>query len=413
MACWLEIVKHICVFPNFSPSITKGVIVRNDKSYLQLDYDKHPAFSMYLDQCPIDATEIDKVFEEIDIHLRLLETATEVLSPQFVRRYFASQINPLINEILEVTYNLIGEGSVFYPLLDSAFKDWRLALQAESIYRQENKLCTPLAYHQGAEISKAGVALLRIPKEEIAKIWQALQPRVPEVLQLREKSPWEVASLPLPHEGKWWELVNDLLRESGALAALSHMHGCPMEPLNCGFIHSSPNEVWYKNCYADIGLPTAKTAYMHYDLGFWVPKMILYLIDVSTENGAFSIIPYGREMIRYYSQSSLWKYLDTNFLFDGDPRYETHYRRKRYHFPELRKELMRLPNQLRGTSHFGDDLVDGSAMSNFLLEREVVCTSDVANCILFDGSCTIHRGGLVHKGERWALQMGMTRAKHG
>ncbi len=385
--------------------------MKSEKRYLELDYDTHPAFAEYADQCPVDVTELDKVFEDIDTHLRLLEKTTEVLSPQFVRRYFSTEIEPCFNEILDVTNSLIGNNSPFFPLLGNAFKECRLALQAESIYRQENKLLSPLPYHHGEEVRNSGVALLRIPKEEIAKIWQAVQPMIPELLQLREKAPWEVASLPLRHEGRWWDLTNDLLRESGALAALSHMHGCQMEPLNCGFIHSSPNEVWYKNCYGDIGLPTAKTAYMHYDHGYWVPKMILYLGEVTTENGAFSVIPYGRDMIRSYTQCVLWKYLDTNCLFDGDPRYETHYRRKRYHFPELRKELMRLPNQLRGTSHFGDDLIDGSAMSNYLLEREVVCTSDVANCILFDGSCTIHRGGLVRKGERWAFQMGMTRAK--
>jgi hypothetical protein len=71
---------------------------------------------------------------------------------------------------------------------------------------------------------------------------------------------------------------------------------------------------------------------------------------------------------------------------------------------------MKLPAQLRGTSHFGEDLLDSTPLSRLLLEQEVRCTSDVTNCAVFDGSHTIHRGGLVRHGERWALQMGFTRA---
>jgi len=43
-----------------------------------------------------------------------------------------------------------------------------------------------------------------------------------------------------------------------------------------------------------------------------------------------------------------------------------------------------LPRALQGSSHFGDDVIDGTQLSKDLLENEVLMTKDVGNCIVFD-----------------------------
>jgi hypothetical protein len=61
---------------------------------------------------------------------------------------------------------------------------------------------------------------------------------------------------------------------------------------------------------------------------------------------------------------------------------------------------------LRGSTHFGDDLLDGSYLSDALLEREHAFTGPAGTVVMFDGSQGIHRGGQVGKGgARWAVQI--------
>jgi hypothetical protein len=68
--------------------------------------------------------------------------------------------------------------------------------------------------------------------------------------------------------------------------------------------------------------------------------------------------------------------------------------------------VLALPAVLRGSTHFGDDVLDGSALSEALLEAEETFVAPAGTLIVFDGSRGIHRGGLVRPGgQRWALQL--------
>jgi hypothetical protein len=82
------------------------------------------------------------------------------------------------------------------------------------------------------------------------------------------------------------------------------------------------------------------------------------------------------------------------------------YYRPRFKLPEQRRNLLTLPAALRGSTHFGDDLLDGSHLSDALLEREHVFTGPAGTVVMFDGSRGIHRGGQPGKGgARWAVQI--------
>ena len=72
-----------------------------------------------------------------------------------------------------------------------------------------------------------------------------------------------------------------------------------------------------------------------------------------------------------------------------------------------------LPKDLRGSTHFGDDLIDGSPSSDSLLRQEEVFVGDAGTLVVFDGSKGIHRGSLVDQGERWAIQIGMRVVRKG
>jgi hypothetical protein len=74
---------------------------------------------------------------------------------------------------------------------------------------------------------------------------------------------------------------------------------------------------------------------------------------------------------------------------------------------------MKLPASLRGSTHFGDDVLDSSELSQKLLATERTFVGSAGTLILFDGSAGIHRGALVHRGERWALQIGLQATQGG
>ena len=84
---------------------------------------------------------------------------------------------------------------------------------------------------------------------------------------------------------------------------------------------------------------------------------------------------------------------------------EEDYYRPRFKYLDERERFVNLPKILQGTSHFGDDVVDGSPLSDFLLTNEKRVESDAPECLLFDGPQAIHRGGIVQEGERIALQL--------
>jgi hypothetical protein len=106
-------------------------------------------------------------------------------------------------------------------------------------------------------------------------------------------------------------------------------------------------------------------------------------------------------------QGIIFKYLDMNTanLVRSEGNYNSDYHRPLFKTREYRSEFLKLPRAFQGSSHFGDDILDNTKLSEFLMARELRLTSDIGNCFLFSGHTTIHRGGIVNKGERWVFQM--------
>jgi len=66
---------------------------------------------------------------------------------------------------------------------------------------------------------------------------------------------------------------------------------------------------------------------------------------------------------------------------------------------------MQLPAAVRGSSHFGDDVLPGTAAAEALSGQEIQYLSDGAQAFVFDGPHLLHRGSIVRDGERLALQV--------
>jgi hypothetical protein len=182
----------------------------------------------------------------------------------------------------------------------------------------------------------------------------------------------------------------------------------PMEIFYYALEYNQPQQNWYRDCYIDIGMPTSRTAYMHFDADRDVLKAMLYLNDVGSENGPFSFIPGSHQWTRSPVVCAIHKGFDqAQWQVFRWPDQGQYYYRPRFKLREQRPDMLALPSRLRGSTHFGDDVIDGSPLSEDLLRQEHVFTAPAGTITLFDGSQGVHRGGLVRSGARWVIQIGL------
>jgi hypothetical protein len=206
--------------------------------------------------------------------------------------------------------------------------------------------------------------------------------------------------------------LRKVLEAQGLFEIASAYMGKAMELLYFSLEFAHPNQDWYKNCYDDVGLPTSKTAYMHFDADSNVLKAMCYLVDVGPENGPFGYVRGSHLWARSHVASAVQKGFDSAsadiFPLESDRLdYKSGYYRPRFKLRDFRQDVFALPASLRGSTHFGDDILDSAALSEDLLRQEEVFQEPAGTVILFDGSHGIHRGSLVRKGERWVVQVGL------
>jgi hypothetical protein len=199
--------------------------------------------------------------------------------------------------------------------------------------------------------------------------------------------------------------ITNLVNELGISELFSAHLGVPVDYWGSGIELTTDQHLWWQNCYADVGLSIANTAYMHADHGDFSPKVMLYLSEVTPETGP----------TRFVKASNTWKRSEYFFQFHkGLDHVAGHfignlmpgdYYRPLYKFPEFREILMSFPKGFVGTSHFGDDIMNDSAESRRLISQEFTLLSEKGDLIAFDGGRGIHRGSNILLGERLAAQL--------
>lgn len=380
-----------------------------------VDYASHPGF--YGMAC--DTTRADRIIssglDRIDHALGALTTWERRLELTEIEEYFQHEVDPYLEQICSACDPHIDPDPLFRDLIHSALRTTRARLHDEAsacfqkrLYqRREN---SPASRRICEDLHEHGLAVTHLPASEIDAIWELLAPFRDDVLQKRERDPWRSCCLSLPLRGRWWSILRSRLEQCGALAGACDYVCRPYKLSYCALVLSHSRECWYKDCYQDAGLPTPKTTYMHLDEEPDMIKMVVYLREVRAENGPFRCIPGSHLWQRSRARVCFFKQLDQQFalgLPTNDELRNVTYHRKPYKLPRLRRQFMSLPTPLRGTSHFGDDILDGSPLSDYLLRNESAVTSEEGNCMVFHGGMAIHRGGNVQEGERWALQIGL------
>ena len=184
------------------------------------------------------------------------------------------------------------------------------------------------------------------------------------------------------------KLIDDTLRESGSIQAAEEYFGFSMRVFSVTLHISFPDDVHFNQVFSDKKY-TPKTCGLHYDPKSGTIKSILYLKNITEDDGPFTYLPKTHNFINPpLERLSAKANCTTNYLDS----------------PEARASFMKLPEKMRKTSIFGTLTDDSDELSNKILEREKPFLSEDGDVIVFDPGMQ-HRGGMCKSGRRISLQI--------
>lgn len=170
---------------------------------------------------------------------------------------------------------------------------------------------------------------------------------------------------------------------------------------------SVPQATWWKNAITSLDNPP-RTLYAHLDESIVYPKSIVYLSDVTEQNGPTGCYPGAYEAMQLNPLQEIIGRVVGTVGSSADSSLNQYYV-KSYHqsasSENFRRHFMRLPECLRFNSHIGWDVLPNSELEASLVDSESKMYGPAGTFIVFDGARLFHRGGLMQEGERVALQV--------
>jgi hypothetical protein len=377
--------------------------------YPPIDYRSHPAFRD-LNVAPYahDA-EIDTLISGIDGVLAKLNATHHADDVELDRR-FDQDVVPAIAQLQARLLETIGNRRVT-AWLTRAFEQVARELRdhVHVLNRRHGATArsarTPAGRIVARNLERDGIHICRLETKTREKLLKICAPHMEQLRELAKSRPNERIVHNFELYGEVGSQLLGFFRRQGILDGLAGYVGSNVNFAGFSLEYSYARQNWWRGVYSDLGLADSKTTYMHYDQGCRDPKAIVALSEVAEQNGPTGFVRGSHRKCRSRFLHFMITAMDSCFQReDSEGPGETNYR-PRFAREQYRREMLLLPRALQGTSHFGDDVVDGTPLSEELLADEVLMTNDVGNCIVFDGNFGIHRGGLVRSGERFVFQV--------
>lgn len=258
-----------------------------------------------------------------------------------------------------------------------------------------------------ADLQRDGFVPAELPDAVRERLWQAAEPHRQPLLARAAVEPGRAQWAHVPAGGAFGRTLLGWLREAGMAELAAAYRGVPMAFDHLALHYSHAGQGWFRDCYADAGLPTSALANLHTDKDTTSIKMLIYLRPVaSIDDGAFCYLRGSHRWRRAPFRFAISNQLDVQHdrLFQP-PRPADGYYRPRFRDPASRARMLAMPKLFQGCSHFGCDVLDADPRSRSLLEAEVPITGG-HTAVLFDGGLGLHRGGMVRGAPRWAIQLG-------
>jgi hypothetical protein len=377
--------------------------------YPKIDYRMHPAFGDLGIPPRSDDDDIDRMISEIDQELTRLHS-THYPAEAELEAAFTKNLLPRIQSLAKYLSATTSDVRVS-PWLKRAFEDVTGELR-EYLHVGNRRHASKGAASNNdfdrrvtSDLQQDGVHICRLDHVTRQSLLDLCAPFMSDMREEAKSNPKQRIVRNFELYGKVGGLLHKFFQRQGILRGLSDYVGSNVNFAGFSLEYSYAGQVWWTGVYSDLGLSDVKTTYMHYDQGCRDPKAIVALSEVGEDNGPTAFVRGSHKKERSTFLHFMVTALDRRFLRDETADQETGNYRPRFANVRYRRELLLLPAAFQGSSHFGDDILDGSPLSEELLKNEVRMTSDVGNCIVFDGNYGIHRGALVKRGERFVFQV--------
>jgi hypothetical protein len=364
---------------------------------ISIDYSAHPAFAPHIPRQRPDPGPADLFFDRLDDVVRSVQSrgqSLEGLAPAMrdITRDFLGSMEqePLPDDtrkLVEAAATLTAD---------------RFAVETANRSRGlffENSRGNPVV---GRLISD-GFIDLQLEESELQDLHDAMSGEMRNLEARRAAG--EKAQLIGRANLRAMRILRRFFGRTGVEEALTQLYATPMSLEGFALVLSHPNDRWYHSPYADVGLATTRTVQMHYDEDYWAPKSMLYLNDVRAENGAFCLHPSSHRWPKQGSRLEWRKRLGYGIATELTSRGLQPVGRSIFAHPEARKWFAKLPASMQMTDLPGNDVLDGTPLSEALLRAERSLEGGPGSAFVFTGHDVLHRGGIVSNGERWALQI--------
>ncbi|MBU3676261.1 MAG: hypothetical protein FGM54_03640 [Chitinophagaceae bacterium] len=225
-------------------------------------------------------------------------------------------------------------------------------------------------------------------------------------MKYRDTDDWRGANWEGYDKTEGYQILKNFILDQHILDLVSAYKGKEMEFKYIAWDYNHHRQLWFKNVN---GVEKrSPTNYYHFDADPNVAKMMIYLSDVNETDGPFRYVKGSHSLARSPFTIGLHYGVDAKV----NPLVPAPFSRfRRNAFTHNRALLMQLPHAFLGSTHFGDDLVENSALSRYLLDNTVVFTRPAGAGIVFDGYLGVHAGGNPISGERLAVQVGFIQKK--
>jgi hypothetical protein len=186
-----------------------------------------------------------------------------------------------------------------------------------------------------------------------------------------------------------FEALREAMGATGALDAADRYQRRRMDVRYIKLVINRPDLGWWRNPFADVGLPDPPAIQMHVD-HLWTTKAILYLTEVGERNGPFCYCLGSHRARIGWLEGAARRANDRVDMSSCKP--------------EQRRLFHALPKRLRRKAKFGNDLPpDHPGLARLLASEKRFGSAD-GDLILFDDR-GMHRGGLLEEGERIMMQI--------
>jgi hypothetical protein len=379
----------------------------------QADYAAHPAFAPHLTWDLRFDGAVDEAVTILDKLLLDLESALTLKQLSLAQALDrVRQPVRLAVDLLVVAHD--ATGSRFRPFADRFYRElMRIVLDDLAYFGRRNGY-QPLINNAAEmalrnELARNGFVRFTLQPEEIAALRRQVKPYVGEVearYQRGQRSREQLSINEVDVETR--ALVSEVIQRRGLNKAVSDVRHERAQASGLS-IELSPHDAdWWHSRYEDVGIKTPpRTSYFHNDESRDAYKAIICLDDVDEDGGPFSFVPPSYALHRPRFEWVTARAILTTLAADEirATMTDAHPSRGVWTSQLTRRFIGMLPARLRLSSHFGYDLLDGTPIAAALLRDEVKLLGPAGQAIAFDGGRLVHRGGMVRRGYRTALQV--------